>query len=476
MKITNNSYFPFDQQVPIYNWFYPLCYDENLSDFTSSNTIARNIKPGQIRTRSLYFHVPFCDTICSFCPFVRGKFQDRAIVEKYTQALVKEVSIKGLNPAYSEVPVNAIFFGGGTPSILNAEQIQRIGKAIADHFDLSQLKEFSFEMEVKSVTDEKLEALKRIGVTHARFGLQTFNQRYRNHFNLTASIDQCVTQLLAMQRYFSHVSFDLLYGMNGQSFDELAADVLSACATGASNIDIYPVNNLSTQLKLHNAYGDAGLEPLSAMTKTAMRSFIDEIMRSKEYTPHNGHGYIRNDMIANSNVIVTREYQFQYHKSVYGYADSDTLGFGVSAMTSTHDVGYENHGNRNVYIDTLLKEGDVPCRYRSFSPVEAATKPLIMHLAYFGFLDKSKISWDLVHCETLASLEKLIDTKLVEDKGEAYELTKNGWLWYTNIMFFLHPEPDKKVLCDSFERREQQPGRLDGVRHFLLPEKPLAFA
>ena len=476
MKITNQSYFPFDQQVPIYNWFYPLCYDENLSDFVYSNTISRSIKSGRITTRSLYFHVPFCDTICSFCPFVRGKFQDRDIVEKYTQALIKEIGIKARNPAYTDVPINAIFFGGGTPSILDTQQIQRVGQAIADHFDLSQLKEFSYEMEVKSVSDDKLAVLKHIGVTHARFGLQTFNQRYRDYFALTATIDQCVSQLHAMQHYFDHVSFDVLYGMNGQSFDELAADILSACATCASNIDIYPVNNLSTQLKLHISYRDAGLEPLSAMTKAAMRSFIDDIMRSEGYTPHNGHGYIRNDLIANSNVLVTREYQFEYHKSVYGYQDSDTLGFGVSAMTSTHDVGYENHGNRNVYIDSLLSDGDVPCRYRSFSPVEAATKPLIMHLAYFGFLEKKKINWNLVHPETLTSLEQLKEVKLVMDTGDELILSRNGWLWYTNMMFFLHPEQDKRVLRESFERREKQPSRLDGVRHFALPKKPLAFA
>lgn len=130
MKITSQSYFPFDQQVPIYIWFYSLCYDENLSDFVPSNAISESIEPGHIRTRSLYFHVPFCDTICLFCPFVRGKFQDREIVEKYTQALIEEIGIKARNPAYSEVPVNAIFFGGGTPPYSMLSRLKGLSKQL----------------------------------------------------------------------------------------------------------------------------------------------------------------------------------------------------------------------------------------------------------------------------------------------------------------------------------------------------------
>ncbi|WP_174990143.1 radical SAM protein [Pandoraea aquatica] len=86
--------------------------------------------------------------------------------------------------------MRAIFFGGGTPSLLSPDQIRRIGERIRYHFDLSQVEEYSFEIEVKSLTPEKAEAMREAGVTHPRFGLQTFQSEWRAMFDLTATLEQ----------------------------------------------------------------------------------------------------------------------------------------------------------------------------------------------------------------------------------------------------------------------------------------------
>ncbi|WP_223823291.1 radical SAM protein [Candidatus Enterovibrio altilux] len=88
--------------------------------------------------------------------------------------------------------------------------------------------------------------MKEIGVTHPRFGLQTFNQEWRNNFNLTASIEQIKSASKILNDNFDYVSFDILYGMNGQSIEEMEIDLEQVISLNTSNIDIYPIDNVMT--------------------------------------------------------------------------------------------------------------------------------------------------------------------------------------------------------------------------------------
>ena len=92
-------------------------------------------------------------------------------------------------------------------------------------FDLSQLREFSFEVEVKSLTSERAEAMREIGVTHPRFGLQTFSPKWREMFDLTASLEQIHDAATLLKARFPYQTFDILYGMSGQDEEEPMADL-----------------------------------------------------------------------------------------------------------------------------------------------------------------------------------------------------------------------------------------------------------
>ncbi|POZ99209.1 radical SAM protein, partial [Pseudomonas sp. MWU12-2312b] len=188
MNILTADLLPFNMQYPIYNFFFPAS-GVVVEDHVDVEKIL-SVANGNVRKRALYMHIPFCDTICSFCPFTRGRVSDVNIIELYVQALINEIEIKSESLHLSSVPINAVFFGGGTPSIMSAEQITRIGDVLHRNFDLTKVKEFSFEIEVKSLTPEKAKAMQRMGVTHPRFGLQTFSKKWRDLFTLTATLDQ----------------------------------------------------------------------------------------------------------------------------------------------------------------------------------------------------------------------------------------------------------------------------------------------
>ena len=438
---------PFRSFIPIYNWIYPLTARKSE---IYTNELKSGVFPliasAPIKSRALYFHIPFCDTICTFCPFVRGKYSNSGAIENYTNALIREIQVKA--PLLrGDAPVAAIFFGGGTPSLLNASQITRIGNAIRDYFNLQHLREFSFEFEAKSVDEEALQALRSIGVTHGRFGLQTFNPKYRTLFALTATVDQLYRTADLLSRRFTFVSCDVIYGMHGQSVEDFIDDIGGVAGLNLSNIDFYPINNTVTQTKLHSAYKKAGIAPTGSMVKFYMNSLLRKLMEGYGYLPHNGHGYVKVPATEISrSPVVTDLYSFVYHEHVYGYLGYDVVGFGVNAITSTTRFTIFNEPNREKYTRDMVNSGDCSYIVCEHPPEVDAARPLALHLPYHGTVDLDLIDWGLVPGESKRALDDIMRKGLVETNGRDLCLTIDGWRWYVNIMHALLPPTERRVL------------------------------
>ena len=105
-----------------------------------------------------------------------------------------------------EPRVDAIFVGGGTPSMLNPRQIESLGESIARNFDLHALKEFTFEVEVKSISGDGLHAMRDIGVNRVSFGAQTFSEKYRRLFSLDATCAQIEAAAELLNGFFPYTN------------------------------------------------------------------------------------------------------------------------------------------------------------------------------------------------------------------------------------------------------------------------------
>ncbi|QBD77342.1 radical SAM protein [Ktedonosporobacter rubrisoli] len=431
----------FDHQVPILNWTYPFTpYEPPMPDpFSIYKQIAS--KP---RRRALYLHVPFCDTICSFCPFTRGPFQGTDELDLYVQALLREIEIKHRHPTIHSTPVDCIFFGGGTPSVLRAEHFYQLGEALHRSFDLSRLKEFTIECEVKSVTLEKLKAFEQIGVNRVSFGVQTFNSLYRELFTMTATVDQIRRVADWVNERFPLTGVDLIYGMAGQTLDDFVTDIDLIKELGTRTIDFYPLNNCSSQLRLHQAFAKHGLKPLSANTKLSYRMFLNEYMRAQGYVPHNGHSFTRNIAPADHpRVVVQRNgATFLYHDLFNGYAEDFIDGYGASAASFFGSQLVYNVKSRKQYMDRLLG-GEERAWFHAYNGVKVAGKGIVA-FPYRGVLEKANIDWNNVDPETRAAFEESVVQGLAADRGTSYEITETGWLMYVNYMYALMPRQDQR--------------------------------
>ncbi|WP_321949537.1 coproporphyrinogen-III oxidase family protein [Paraburkholderia sp. J10-1] len=467
--LAGTSLIKFDRQFPIYNFFFPNQGKEQSA--ISSSSVWHNAQQ-HVQSRALYFHIPFCDTICNFCPFTRGKYSDRSTIDQYFHALLSEIRMRAEAVDLKHVPVSSIFFGGGTPSLLDPDQIKEIGELIRATFDLSQLREFSFEVEVKSLTPERAAAMREIGVTHPRFGLQTFSPKWREIFDLTATLDQIRNAATLLKETFPYQTFDILYGMSGQDEEELIADLQDAIALGTTNIDIYPIDNIVTQIGLHKKLSDGGAAPTSAMRKFGMNLLVDQFMRHAGFMPHNGHGYVRTPATTS---VVSSAYSFVYHEHVYGYHDLDLLGFGVNAISSTIGHVTTNTHSRKVYQEKIAS-GEFPSVVSQHDVSLDYARPLVLRLPYHGTIEKQRVVWDQVHPEVLAKFDALRTEGFVTEDDTSISLTKLGWYWYVNIMYFLMPTADQLLMNGMVVDKLKDPGRKFSKRELLYPIMPLAAA
>lgn len=461
MNIKENGLFKFDYQFPVYNFFFPN-QGKSIANLSLEDVLSNSNK--NIKSRALYFHIPFCETICTFCPFTRGAYKDAELVDKYTEMLIKELEIKSNFNDYKAIPVRSIFFGGGTPSLLSPENIFRIGETIKKHFNLSEGCEFSFEIEIKSLTEEKVNALKEMGVTHPRFGLQTFNPEWRKLFNLTSTFEQIEFASEILNKNFNNVLFDILYGMNGQDEEDIIRDLEKAIDLGTTNIDIYPIDNVMTQAKLHKAIQNRELPLTTATRKFTMNMLVDAYMRSKGFMPHNGHGYFRCKNVTNE--VVTDEYSFIYHEHVYGYSDHDLHGFGVNAVSSIREHVITNTSSRNKYL-TSLEKGEVMATISKHPPILDEMKPIILRLPYHGVISKDKVKMNQIPFALQEKIEILIQNKLIIDTGGSFYLTKLGWYWYTNIMYWLMPEADQVAMKRFITEQLNTPGKFIAKKELM---------
>ena len=340
---------------------------------------------------------------------------------------------------------------------------------IREHFDLSELEEFSFEMSSVHAKPEKIAAIRDMGVTHARFGVQTFSAFYRNCFGLSPNVEQIADAAARLRTVFPHASFDMLYGMHGQTEEEFFYDLESAVALLMANVAFYPINNAAVQPRLHEAISAHHRPPTSGRIKFYMNVVLNAFMRANGYLPHNGHEYVQatSDDLA-ENPVVTDEYSFVYHEHVYGCSAQEVLGFGTNAVSSVNRYVINNDDSIESYVRSVIVDDRIPMTVLEHDRVVDESRGVILRLPYHGVLEKHDVDWSNVDPGVTGRLEELVEAGFVLDLRDRYELTEHGWHWYVNLMYYLCPLSERKAIDAYVARRSRDPGRvMEDTRMFL---------
>ncbi|MEX2237425.1 MAG: radical SAM family heme chaperone HemW [Dehalococcoidia bacterium] len=167
------------------------------------------------RPLSLYLHIPFCDWKCTYCDFNSYAGLDD-LIPAFTRALLREIEISG--PRVAGRPVETIFFGGGTPSLLPIADLEQILGRIRDSFGVTENAEISLEANPGTVDREKLEAMRGAGINRLSFGVQSFDDA---ELKFLTRIHDAETAMRAYEDAraagFDNINLDFIFGLPGQT-------------------------------------------------------------------------------------------------------------------------------------------------------------------------------------------------------------------------------------------------------------------
>ena len=191
---------------------------------------------------TIYVHVPYCSKICSFCNMRRTlQTPDRELAPLIVRDIAQYASL----PYIRDTRFDAVYFGGGTPTTLSAEELVSILSAMREHLHFTEDAEFTIETTVTELTQDKSDALVAAGVNRFSVGVQTFDDRGRKSMNRTGTGDAAYKRLAALRQYKDvTVSMDLIYNYPGQTDEDLERDLDRIAALSLDGFSLYSLINM----------------------------------------------------------------------------------------------------------------------------------------------------------------------------------------------------------------------------------------
>ena len=345
---------------------------------------------------SVYIHIPFCKSICSYCDFCKVLCHGPWITQ-YLNALLAEVEVK-----YFGEEIGTIYVGGGTPSALNTKELKYLFEII-NKFNKKEEVEFTFECNLNDINEEMLRLLKENGVNRLSFGIESFNEdklafmERRHTFN-----DAQEKMALIRSMGFDNVNVDLIYGIPGETIKDLKKDIDLILKLEPDHISTY-----SLIVEDNTKIGISGVVPIEEELDAEMYELIRDRLKSKKFK----HYEISNFAL---------EGKESKHNMKY-WDNEEYYGFGLGAHGYRHGVRYENTRSINGYF-----EGKYLLREEMLSKEDKMANELML-----GFRKVEGINLKDFFMKYEVNLQEVFNVKeLIENKELIY---KDGYL-------FINPE------------------------------------
>ena len=202
--------------------------------FTFLNEYDETLSYGDCENLGLYVHIPFCEKICSFCPYCKVVYS-KETCDAYIDALLQEIHMVG-SQYKGKKQVTSLYFGGGTPA-LAVDRLGEIIAAIEEHFIITE--GIGLELHPRNVNVEMLTKLKTAGITKISIGIQSFQEKYQSILGRdVVDMEQMAAALAQVE--FETVSMDFIFALPNQTYLDLKKDIDLAFSHGANHVAIYP--------------------------------------------------------------------------------------------------------------------------------------------------------------------------------------------------------------------------------------------
>lgn len=290
---------------------------------------------------SLYVSIPFCPTRCSYCSFVSHSISNsnaKKLLPEYLEKLAEEIEITGRIATDLGLRLESIYFGGGTPGVLEAPQMDRLLGAIERSFDLSQLREYTVEVgRPDTVTPEKLRILRLHNVGRISINPQTFNQKTLELIGRNHSVEQAVKAYQLAKAYgFDSINMDLIAGLPEESFIDFASSVDTAISLAPENITVHTL-----ALKRSSELNASGAGVADGNEAKKMLAYASERLYSSGYAPY--YMYRQSKCVGNLENVGWHKKSTECLYNVFMMEECHTvLAVGAGGVTKLCEPGTHN--------------------------------------------------------------------------------------------------------------------------------------
>jgi len=352
---------------------------------------------------SLYVHIPFCEHICSYCDFCK-MFYNESMCDKYIDVLLNELKELGIT-----TKLKTIYIGGGSPSSLNINQLERLFVNLSEYLDNEY--EFSIEVNPENINEDKIRLFKKYGVNRVSIGVQSFDERILSFLGRKHSykdVKRCV-DLLNKYNIINY-SFDFIYGIRDQTIESIDNDLNIVLELNPKHLSFYSLILEDNTLIKVNKYKEE-----------------DEDVVREEYD------YIYNKLKNNGfNRYEVSNFSFNgyecKHNLVY-WNNEEYYAIGVSASSYVDGVRYTTSKNISNYIKGIINKD-------SFE-VEKEEEYIMLKLRLEEGINLNE--YKSIFCNDFllkygSVVNEMIVNKLMEINGNYLKTTYNGMMLLDSIL------------------------------------------
>jgi len=275
--------------------------------------------------KSLYIHIPFCKSICSYCDFCKLIYNEDLVLD-YLDALDKEIK-----EHYQNEAVETIYIGGGTPSVLSNKAITKLFE-ITSQINKSNLKEYTFECNVNDINEKLIKILINEGINRISIGVESFNKEKLKFMERNADFKDVQEKVNLIKNLgITNINIDLMYGIPNEDINILKRDLKLILKLIPTHISTY-----SLILENHTKLSSKNIEPIDEESEMKMYDYIRKKLEKKKYKHYEISNFALKDFESSHNLTY--------------WNNDEYYGFGLGAHGYIEGFRYENTKNIEEYI------------------------------------------------------------------------------------------------------------------------------
>ena len=369
---------------------------------------------------SLYFHIPFCDTVCYYCGCNKVVTKDRTKASPYLERLHREIALQGALFDKSRT-VDQLHWGGGTPTFISHEEMRELMRVTGEHFNLrnDDTGEYSIEIDPREVKTDTIALLRELGFNRMSLGVQDFDEAVQKAVNRIQSEDSTMAALAAARSEgFKSISIDLIYGLPHQSVASFARTLEKILDISPDRLSVFNYAHLPELFKPQRRINETDLP--------APQEKLDILQNTIETLTAAGYVYIGMDHFAKpDDELAVAQRSGTLYRNFQGYsthADCDLVGLGSTSIGQVGDSYSQNLKELEEYYARLDADSIPVFRGYELNADDKLRRAVITDLICHFVLDKANVE---------QAYNIRFDDYFATELGELAAMEKDGLLTLT---------------------------------------------